>query len=52
MSKFHYQPCDPPVTSITLGDTEILAITARMQQMFTADQIARQSQGLRIMNRT
>jgi hypothetical protein len=43
MSRFDYGPCDPPVAPITLGDTETQAITARMQEMFTADQAARQS---------
>jgi hypothetical protein len=43
MSGFDYQPCDPPVGSITLGDDEAPAITARMQELFAADQDARQS---------
>jgi hypothetical protein len=43
MSRFDYQPCDPPVAPITLGDGEPPAITARMRALFTADQKARQS---------
>jgi hypothetical protein len=43
MSGFEYEPCDPPVGSITLGDNESPTITARMHELFAADQGARQS---------
>jgi hypothetical protein len=43
MSRLHYEPCDPPVAQISLGDEESPAITARMQELFAADQAARQS---------
>jgi hypothetical protein len=43
MSRFHYEPCDPPVVPITCGNEESPVITARMQSLFAADQAARQS---------
>ena len=47
MSRFHYEPCDPPVPPITLGNNEAPAIAARMQALFAADQAARQSTPIR-----
>jgi hypothetical protein len=43
MSRFQYEPYDPPLARITHGDEESPTITARMQALFAADQAARQS---------
>ena len=44
MSKFHYEPCDPPVVPIMFGEHELPEITARIEVLFAADQAARQAQ--------
>jgi hypothetical protein len=38
-----YQPCEPPVAPIKLGDDESPAITVRMRELFATDQAARLS---------
>jgi len=43
MKQFHSEVCDPPVAPILLAEQETPLITTRMQALFAADQVARQS---------
>lgn len=46
MPKFHVEPCDPPIASISFADNEHSTITARVHELFAADQAARQSSSI------